>query len=204
VSTAVTVVDYGAGNLASLTAAFRRLGRHVDVTGDADRVAVARRVVLPGVGAAAPALGELRRRGIDQAVRQALAAGASLFGICLGMQLLFDRSDEGGVACLGLMGGSTRRIGWARRLPHMGWNDVTPESSHRLAAGLPAVCYFAHSFAVYPADPGVVVATTELDGSSFPCMVADGAVAGAQFHPERSGAAGRHLLAAYLDWADAA
>jgi imidazole glycerol-phosphate synthase subunit HisH len=160
--------------------------------------------VLPGVGAAAPALHELRRRGIDQAVMRALAGGASLFGICLGMQLLFDRSDEGDVACLGLLGGSTRRIGWARRLPHMGWNDVTPSSPHALAEGLPAVCYFAHSFAVDPSDPAVVVATTDLDGRSFPCIVASGAVAGAQFHPERSGAAGRDLLTSYLAWADAA
>jgi glutamine amidotransferase len=200
----VTVIDYGAGNLASLTAAFRRLERPVEVTGDADRVAGARRLVLPGVGAAGPAVRELRLRGIDQAVARALTAGATVFGICLGMQLLFSRSDEGGADSLGLIGGAAARIRWSRRLPHMGWNDVTPRSAHPLANGLPAVCYFAHSYVVQPTDPRVVVAETELDGHSFPCVVAEGAVAGAQFHPERSGAAGRELLRSYLTWADAA
>jgi imidazole glycerol-phosphate synthase subunit HisH len=200
----VTIIDYGAGNLASLAAALRRLGRPVELTGDAERVAAAGRLVLPGVGAAGPALRELRRLGVDTAIGRALRAGGSLFGICLGMQLLFERSDEGDVDCLGLLPGGCRRIGWSRRLPHMGWNDAVARRAHPLAAGLPAVCYFAHSFAVEPADPGAVLATTELDGRSFPCLVADGRVAGAQFHPERSGPAGRALLAAYLDWADAA
>src|SRR5581483_5019514 len=95
----VTIIDYGAGNLASLNAAFRRLGRPVQVTADPERVAAARRLVLPGVGAAAPALRELRRLGADAAIGRALRAGGSLFGICLGMQLLFERSDEGGADC---------------------------------------------------------------------------------------------------------
>jgi imidazole glycerol-phosphate synthase subunit HisH len=201
---AVTIIDHGAGNLASLTAAFRRLGRPVEVTGDPDRVAAARRLVLPGVGSAGPALDQLRRLGVDSAIARALAAGGSLFGICLGMQLLFESSDEGAVDCLRLLPGGCRRIGWSRRLPHMGWNDAVAERTHPLAAGLPAVCYFAHSFAVAPSDTGCVVASTELDGRSFPCLVADGPVAGAQFHPERSGRAGRALLSAYLGWADAA
>jgi imidazole glycerol-phosphate synthase subunit HisH len=200
----VTIIDYGAGNLASLTAAFRRLERPVEVTADPERVAAARRLVLPGVGAAAPALRELRRLGADAAIGRALRAGGSLFGICLGMQLLFERSDEGGSDCLGLLGGRCGRMAWSRKLPHMGWNDAVAAQPHPLAAGLPAVCYFAHSFAVEPSDPSAVVATTELDGRSFPCLVADGRVAGAQFHPERSGRAGRELLAAYLRWADAA
>jgi glutamine amidotransferase len=200
----VTVIDYGAGNLASLTAAFRRLGRRVQVTADPDQVAAARRLVLPGVGAAGPARRELRRLGVDQAIGRALAAGGTLFGICLGMQLLFERSDEGPADCLGLLAGGSRRIDWSRRLPHMGWNDAVAQRAHPLTAGLPAVCYFAHSFAVEPGQQQAVVATTELDGRSFACVVADGPVAGAQFHPERSGAAGRTLLTGYLDWADAA
>jgi imidazole glycerol-phosphate synthase subunit HisH len=200
----VTVIDYGAGNLASLTAAFSRLGRPVEVTGDAQRVAAARRLVLPGVGAAGPALRELHRLGVDRAIARALRAGGSLFGICLGMQLLFERSDEGEVDCLGLLPGGCRRIEWAARLPHIGWNDAVPARSHPLAERLPAVCYFAHSFAVEPKHATAVVATTELDERSFPCLVASGRVAGVQFHPERSGAAGRALLAGYLEWADVA
>jgi glutamine amidotransferase len=200
----VTVLDYGAGNLASLTAAFRRLGSAVRVVADAEAAARARRLVLPGVGAAPPALAELRRRGLDAAIRAALDAGGTLFGICLGLQLLFDTSDEGDAACLGLLAGACRRIGWSARLPHMGWNDVAPARAHPLAAGLPAVCYFAHSFAVEPARPELVVAETELDGRSFACLAADGPVAGAQFHPEKSGPAGRRLLEAYAAWSDAA
>ena len=200
----VTIIDYGAGNLASLRAAFRRQGWPVRVVADADAVARARRLVLPGVGAAPPALVALRRRGLDSAIRGALDAGGSLFGICLGMQLLFERSAEGDAECLGLIRGRCARIGWSARLPHMGWNDVTPARAHPLAAALPAVCYFAHSFAVEPARAEVVVGETELDGRRFPCLVAEGAVAGVQFHPEKSGPAGRRLLDAYEAWSDAA
>ena len=156
--------------------------------------------MLPGVGAAAPAMAELRRRGLVEAIREAVDRGAALLGICLGMQLLFDRSDEGDAACLGLLGGETVPIEWSDRLPHMGWNDVDPVADHPLAAALPAVCYFAHSFAVDPAERSAVVAETDLDGRRFACVVADGRIAGAQFHPEKSGAGGRAILERWLEW----
>jgi glutamine amidotransferase len=114
------------------------------------------------------------------------------------MQLLFETSAEGGVECLGLLPGTVERIGWADRLPHMGWNDVVAAADSALDPALPAVCYFAHSYAVAPADPAVVAGETEIGGRAVPSVVSSGTVAGVQFHPEKSGAAGRRMLEAWL------
>jgi glutamine amidotransferase len=203
--TEVCVVDYGAGNLRSLRHGLERAGAEVTVTSDPNLVAAAGRVLVPGVGAAGSAMRALERRELAPAIRSAAATGAYVLGICLGMQLLFESSAEGGVGCLGLLPGRVVTMDFAGRLPHMGWNDVAPAGSHPLAAGLPAVCYFAHSYAVSPALVDDIVATTELDGSRFASMAGSGRIAGTQFHPEKSGPAGRTLLRAFLDWsADAA
>jgi glutamine amidotransferase len=196
----VCVVDYGAGNLRSLRHGLERAGASVTVTADAGRVAAARRVLVPGVGAAGAAMSALERHGLVRAIRAVADAGGYVFGICLGMQLLFDASDEGDVPCLGLLPGRVTPMAFAGRLPHMGWNDVAAAGDHPLAASLPAVCYFAHSYAVEPASAATVVATTELDGRRFASMAGAGRVAGTQFHPEKSGPAGRRLLRAFLDW----
>jgi glutamine amidotransferase len=142
----------------------------------------------------------LERHGLVRAIRAVADAGGYVFGICLGMQLLFDASDEGDVPCLGLLPGRVTPMAFAGRLPHMGWNDVAAAGDHPLAASLPAVCYFAHSYAVEPASAATVVATTELDGRRFASMAGAERVAGTQFHPEKSGPAGRRLLRAFLDW----
>jgi imidazole glycerol-phosphate synthase subunit HisH len=196
----VCVVDYGAGNLRSLRTGLERAGAEVAVTDDADRVAAAARVLVPGVGAAGAAMAALERRGLAGAIRQAAADGAYVFGICLGLQLLFESSDEDDVPCLGLLPGRAVAMGFADRLPHMGWNDVTPRTDHPLAGALPAVCYFAHSYAVEPASGDAVLGTTELDGRPFASIAGAGRVAGMQFHPEKSGPAGRTLLRAFLRW----
>ena len=195
---AVTVVDYGAGNLRSLRAAFERLGTSVRVTSEPGDVEAAGTLVVPGVGAAGPAMQRLRAAGLADAIRSAAGRGTHVVGICLGLQLLFDRSEEGDTECLGLLPGVVRRIDWAGTVPHMGWNDVTPAGGDALAGVLPAVCYFAHTFVAEPADGRDVVATTDLDGRPFASAVARGRVAAVQFHPERSGPAGRALLAALL------
>jgi glutamine amidotransferase len=196
--TAVTVVDYGAGNLRSLRAALERLDAAVAVTSDPEVVERSPMLIVPGVGAAGPAMARLRTAGLADAIRSAAGDGAHVLGICLGLQLLFDRSEEGDTGCLGLLPGVVRRIDWARTVPHMGWNDVAPADGESLAGALPAVCYFAHSYVAEPAEAGDVVATTELDGRSFASAVVRGRVAAVQFHPERSGPAGRALLAALL------
>ena len=202
--TDVCVVDYGAGNLRSLRTGLERAGAEVTVTGDPVRVAAADRVLVPGVGAAGAAMAALERRGLAGAIRDAAAAGAYVFGICLGLQLLFDASEEDDVPCLGLLPGRAVAMGFADRVPHMGWNDVTPQADHPLAQALPAVCYFAHSYAVEPASAGAVLGTTELGSRAFASVAGAGRVAGTQFHPEKSGPAGRELLRAFLRWSDRA
>jgi imidazole glycerol-phosphate synthase subunit HisH len=198
------LVDYGAGNLRSLRAAFSRDGIEPAVSADPAVIEAAQLVVIPGVGAARPAMTALQSAGLDVAIRNAVDGGAYLFGVCVGLQLLFERSDEDDVDCLGLLPGTVRRLIGARRLPHMGWNDVVPMSGHPLAAPFPATCYFAHSYAVSDAPTDVVLASTSTEGGSFASVVARGSVAGAQFHPERSSGAGRQLLASVLRWAEVA
>ena len=197
-SASVTVVDYGAGNLRSLRAALERLDARAEVTDSPADVERAGIIVVPGVGAAGPAMERLEAAGLAAAIRAAADRGAHVLGICLGLQLLFERSAEGDVECLGLLPGVVRRIDWAGTVPHMGWNDVTPADGDPLGDALPAVCYFAHTYVAEPADAGDVIATTELDGRSFASVVGRGRVAAVQFHPERSGPAGRALLAALL------
>ncbi len=195
----VAVVDYGGGNVRSLRAALERCGARVEVTADPARVRAAGRLMVAGQGAAGAAMRALGESGLADALRDAAARGVPLLGVCVGLQLLFERSEEDDTACLGLLPGSVRRLDEVERLPHLGWNDVEPVAAHPLADGLPAVCYFAHSYAV-PADAPAAIGRTEVDGAVFASVVASGSVAGAQFHPERSSAAGRDLLRRFLAW----
>jgi glutamine amidotransferase len=196
-----TFVDYGAGNLRSLRAAFERTGAEVAVTDRPEQVAAASFVVIPGVGQAAAAMEGLRDRDLVDAIMGAVRGGAHLFGVCVGMQLLFTRSEEGDTAGLGLLAGSATRLEGSRRLPHMGWNDVEPAAAHPLTAAFPAPCYFAHSYAVQDAAPRCVLASTPVEHGGFASLVGEGRVAGAQFHPERSGATGAAFLHAVVEWA---
>jgi glutamine amidotransferase len=196
-----TMVDYGAGNLRSLRAAFERAGADVAVSDQPEQIASAELVVIPGVGQAAAAMEALRERGLVDAIAVALRGGAHLFGVCIGMQLLFARSEEGDTDGLGLLPGSATRLAGARRLPHMGWNDVEPAGAHPLTAAFPAPCYFAHTYAVQDAAPRCLLASTPVENGGFASLVGEGRVAGAQFHPERSGAAGAEFLRAVLHWA---
>jgi imidazole glycerol-phosphate synthase subunit HisH len=172
-----TMVDYGAGNLRSLRAAFERAGAEVAVTDQPEEVARAGLVIIPGVGQAASAMQALRERGLVDAILAAVRGGSHLFGVCVGMQLLFARSDEGDTAGLGLLPGTTTQLAGARRLPHMGWNDVEP------------------------AAPRCLLASTEVEHGRFASLVGEGRVAGAQFHPERSGTAGAEFLRSVTRWA---
>jgi imidazole glycerol-phosphate synthase subunit HisH len=195
------MVDYGAGNLRSLRAAFERAGAEVAVSDDPERVAGAELVIIPGVGQAAAAMQALRERGLVDAILAALRGGSHLFGVCVGMQLLFSRSEEGETAGLGLLPGSATQLSGARRIPHMGWNDVEPALTHPLTVAFPAACYFAHSYAVQDAAPRCLLASTPVEQGGFASLVGDGRIAGAQFHPERSGAAGAEFLRAVVSWA---
>ena len=198
----VVLADYGAGNLRSVTSAFARGGAEASITTDAATVREAPLAVIAGVGHVESAARGLAENGLDDAIRDRIAAGRPVLGICVGMQLLFGASEEGGTG-LQLLDGPVRRIR-ARRVPHMGWNELSVTRPSTLVDGLDGEdVYFAHSFAVVPTDERVVVAAADHDGPVV-AAVEQGAVAGVQFHPERSAAAGARLLENALAWSRSA
>jgi glutamine amidotransferase len=180
----------------SIEHALTRVGAQVVRAEDAPALEGAEMVVVPGVGASGPAMRRLRRHGFDRAILEATREGAWFLGICLGMQLLFERSQEDGARMLGILEGDVTPIPDAPRLPHIGWNALERVREHPVLDGVPdgAPGYFVHSYAAAPADPSVVVAETE-HGTRFPSVVASGRVLGIQCHPERSGADGLRILA---------
>ena len=205
--TRVAVVDYGAGNLVSIEQALVAAGAEVVIARRAEALVDADALVVPGVGAAGPAMARLRRRGLDAPIRAWIAAGKPVLGICLGLQLLFDGSDEDASVTLGVLPGRTVRLRDAPRLPHIGWNQVDRRRDHPLFAGIDdgADFYFVHSYAAAPAAGAddLVLAET-CHGATFVSAVARGSLAGVQFHPERSGLDGLRLLANFVGLAAAA
>ena len=193
----VTIFDYGAGNLHSLAKALERVGTVVAIETDPVRAADADVLVLPGVGAFGSATDRLAP-GRD-AMRRAVQAGLPTIGICLGMQLLFDVSEEGAGAGLGIIAGQVTKLR-AARVPQIGWNSVEPVSHEPLftAAALP-IAYFANSFVCRPDDEGTVIAWSEHEGDRFPAAVRAGSAVGVQFHPEKSSSDGVRFLHAFLD-----
>jgi len=191
----IAVVDYGAGNLVSIRNALTLLGAEPSVAAGPDDLDDTRVIVVPGVGASGPAMERLDRAGLSDAIRGAVADGAWLVGICLGLQLLFETSEEDGARMLGLLEGPVVPITDAPRLPHIGWNQLEQVRPHPLLDGVPdgAPAYFVHSFVARPADPAVVITETE-HGSRFPSLVVRDRIIGFQPHPERSGADGLRLL----------
>ena len=196
--TTLALVDAGGANLGSVRYALERLGVEARIVRDGDGLCDAGRIILPGVGAAAPAMALLRERGLVEPLR---AATVPLLGICLGMQLLFESSDEGDVACLGLLPGRVRKLrgGPGLRVPHMGWNGLEHVRDSALLDGVAdgASTYFVHGYAA-PVSADCVAACTH--GERFAAMVQRGNVAGAQFHPERSATVGAQLLSNFLQW----
>lgn len=195
----LVLLDSGGANLGSVQAAFARLGVEAPVTDDAQRIRAATHVILPGVGAAAPAMARLRANGLDRLIP---TLTQPLMGICVGMQLLFEHSVEGGVDCLGLLPGTVEKLPESAgvRVPHMGWNRLgaaSPEAAaHPLMAGLDGQhAYFVHSYAYRGAENALATCT---HGQPFTAIAALGRVMGAQCHPERSAATGARLLANFL------
>jgi glutamine amidotransferase len=191
----IAVVDVGMGNRRSVEKALEHVGARPRLTSDHDVVRNARALVLPGVGAFPEAMRRLTATGLDEVVRERVAAGVPLLGICLGMQLLFEASEEHeGARGLGILPGTVTRLR-APKLPHIGWNRVALERPSPLTAGLgdAVAFYHVHSFACRPADPADVVGMGEY-GERFASVVERGAVAGVQFHPEKSSRDGLALL----------
>ncbi|SMF61087.1 imidazole glycerol phosphate synthase subunit HisH [Allosphingosinicella indica] len=189
----LAIVDLGCGNLGSVRAGFERLGLAPVTTCDPGAIAAADRIVLPGVGAAGYAMARIHALGLAEVIQQ---LRQPLLGICLGMQLLFERSEEGGTACLGILPGTVRALKSARGLPvpHMGWNSLArAESGFGLDAG--DHLYFAHSFAC---DASAATTAEVVYGRTIAALVASNNVWGAQFHPERSAEPGARFLKAWL------
>lgn len=192
----VVLLDAGGANFGSLLAAFDRLGVHACLSADRGRIREATHLVLPGVGAAAAAMQRLRQNRLDEFIPQTTQP---LLGICLGMQLLFEGSEEGDTACLGLLPGRVRRLCRTpgRRVPHMGWNRLRTRMASALAEGLDGeYAYFVHGYAA-PAQGEYAIAEST-HGDTFAALVSRGRLCGAQFHPERSARAGARLLRNFL------
>lgn len=191
----LVLLDSGGANLGSVQAAFARLGVDAPVTSNWQRIRAATHVLLPGVGAARVAMARLRENGLDRLIPTLIQP---VLGICVGMQLLYEKSEEGDTECLGLLPGTVRRLpeGPGVRVPHMGWNRLRVACAHPLVEGLQEQWgYFVHSYA---ALPSVACLASSRHGEEFAAVVAQGQVMGAQFHPERSSAAGSRLLQNFL------
>jgi glutamine amidotransferase len=194
--TRIAIIDYGVGNLRSVEKAFAATGVTAVVSGDERVLREAEALVLPGVGAFGACASALRERGFDALVLERVAAGVPLLGVCVGMQLLFDESEEFGRSeGLGLLRGRVRRFGKHLRVPHVGWNQVKEKRAHPLFAGVEdeAFFYFVHSYYCEAADKEDAIGETGY-GVAYASVVARGRVCGVQFHPEKSQAAGLRLL----------
>jgi len=209
--TDIAVVDYGMGNLRSVSKAIEHVapGRTVTVTSDPDEVRAAARVVFPGQGAMPDCMRELDARHLREVVLEA-ARSKPFLGICIGLQMLFERSEEGGVEGLGLLPGEVVRFphanlvdaaGQRLKVPHMGWNEVQQTLAHPLWAGIPdrTRFYFVHSYYPVPAQREIIAGYT-LYPFPFACAVASRNLFAVQFHPEKSQASGLRLLANFVDW----
>lgn len=199
------IIDYNAGNIRSVARALDALGFGYVVSGSPQELEAAERLIFPGVGDARYAMRQLESSGFDVFLRERASAGVPILGICLGSQVVFKSSEEGGTSCLGLLGGTIRHFSSIKKdfqlkVPHMGWNDISYSATERenpcgLFDGIPehTSFYFVHSYVIQPDDKSVVVASADY-GISVPAAVRSGNVFAVQFHPEKSGEPGLRLL----------
>ena len=195
----IVVVDYDAGNLRSVQRALEHVGLQALVTSDPREVERAKALVLPGVGSAQDCMRKLSSRGLIQPLQEYAASGRPFLGVCVGLQLLFDGSEEGGgVDCLGILPGMVRRFPAQAglKIPQIGWNDVTLKFDHPLLDGIPggSYFYFVHSYYADPSQPGITIGEAEY-GVNFAAIVANDNVVATQFHPEKSADLGLRLYA---------
>jgi len=204
----IGIVDYRAGNLTSVARALDRLGEPFAITRAAAVLDRAGRIIFPGVGAAGTAMANLRESGLDVPLRRWVREGRPVLGICLGTQVIFDRSEEDDTPCLGIVPGEVKRFpadlgenGRKLQVPHMGWNRVSFRKGHPVFSGIPAEAefYFVHSYYPAPADESWAAGWTDY-GIRFCSAVARGSLVAVQFHPEKSGRPGLDLLANFCRW----
>ena len=201
----IVVIDYGAGNLRSVARALTHVDQAPLVSADPADIDRAAALVLPGVGAAADTMSNLISRNLVEPLLQYINAGRPFLGVCMGLQALFERSEEGGgQECLGVLPGEARLFepGEGRKVPHMGWNTVEWTRSHPVATGIPtgSYFYFVHSYYPWTDADGLALGTTEY-GVTFPSIVACNNIVATQFHPEKSGEHGLRIYANFVDWA---
>jgi len=196
----IAIIDYGMGNLRSVQKALEKVGAQAQITQNPDEIKKAQKVVLPGVGAMQPAMQKLKELKLMDPIKESIALGKPFLGICLGLQLFFEKGYEGGeVEGIGIFRGTVERFS-SLKVPHMGWNQIKIERpTTRLLAGCEneSHFYFCHSYFVRPKDPSVVAATTDY-GVSFACAVEQNNIFGVQFHPEKSQSIGLKVLKNFI------
>lgn len=199
----IAIIDYGAGNLSSVKKALDFLGAESEITDEKEKILSASHVILPGVGSFGDAMASMHNRGLVEVVKEAAGSGKPFLGICLGLQLLFESSDESpDVKGLGILNGNIVTIPKDRglKVPHMGWNSISLKQNKGIFDGVAdnSYFYFVHSYYLKGADDDVVAATTQY-GVEIECAVQKGKLCATQFHPEKSGSAGLKLLKNFID-----
>lgn len=205
----IAIIDYEAGNLTSVERAIRSLGRECVVTGDAQAIRQAERVIFPGVGQAGSAMASLKRSGLDAVIHEVYASGRPFMGICLGTQIILSHSHEYDTPCLGLLNGEVKAFprtmsdtdGSRLKIPHMGWNRIHPVAAHPVLDGITEEdeFYFVHSYYPEPETREHVLAECTY-GFTFPVMLGHANLVSTQFHPEKSGKAGLTILENFCRW----
>ncbi len=197
----IALIDYGAGNLRSVQNALERLHVPYRIAAAPSDLDGAQAIVFPGVGAAAPAMAALRSRHLDEPIRGAIRDGTPFLGICLGLEVLFEWSEEDGAGCLGVFEGTVERLRTREKLPHIGWNTLERVRPHPVLQDADGKAfYFVHSYVVVPRDAELIAAETTY-GARFVSAIARGQLVGVQFHPERSGHLGLRLLDNFIRFA---
>lgn len=200
----VVVVDYGSGNLRSVSKALEQVGALPYISGKPKDILEADALILPGVGGADPAMNALHRRGLVEPIRQYATSGRPFLGICLGLQLLMESTEEGTAPCLGIVPGKVKRLPRDLKVPHMGWNNVRLRYIHPLFQGIvqDTHFYFVHSYYVDPGDSSLIAGVTEY-GIPFCSVLISGNLMATQFHPEKSGALGLKVYQNFIALSEA-
>jgi imidazole glycerol-phosphate synthase subunit HisH len=199
----IAIIDYGAGNLRSVINAINRLGYKAEVTNLPEEILKSKAVIFPGVGAAGDTMASLQRLNLAGTIQRLVSENRPLFGICIGLQVLFTGTEEGGwKECLNIIPGKVKRLPVGLKIPHMGWNQVNQNLSHPLFEDIPdgSNFYFVHSYYGDPEDKSLIAAETNY-GISFCSVVAKGNLIAAQFHPEKSGELGLKVFENFIKFA---
>ncbi len=198
----IAIIDYRAGNLRSVERALQHLGVPCKITARPDEIIASKAVIFPGVGAAGTAMEVIRSQGLDQVINEVVAQKTPFLGICLGAQVILERSEEDGATCLGIIPGAAKRFhDTGIKIPHMGWNDIALVRPHPILDGIDpgTQFYFVHSYYPEPDHPDDVIATTEY-GVTFASIIGRGNLVATQFHLEKSGRAGLRILHNFSTW----